>query len=143
MKKLIFLSILITALFLGYTSNAGNKPKQPTAYIHYQVNIQNNLPAGQTMCPSSVLITDEHGYLIGELQSYRPYLITYHFYELGPVTGTRVAHLMIDPVSDILCPFTPQPVAQTGSFNNGGTYIFSMFYGPRIPSPIPLPPAER
>jgi hypothetical protein len=138
MKKIIFLSIIITVLFLGYNANAGNKPKETPAIIHYQVNIQNTLPQGELICPSSVMITDEHGYLVSEIQPFRSYVTSYHFYERGPVTGIRIAHLMVDPV-DMICPFTPAPVPKSGTFYNGATYVYPMHYGPRDPSPVPFP----
>ncbi len=143
MKRIAFLSIILMEILAIPPTFGGNKGKMARPYIHYQVNIQNYLPSGQTICPSSVMITDQNGYPIGTIQPYHPYIMSYHFYELGPVNGIRVAHLSVDPFGDVICPVTPIPVPRTGPFLNGTTYMYSMVYGIRPPSPIPLPPASE
>ena len=144
MKKIIFLSVVITTLFFGLITNAGNPAGQSMAYIHYQVHIQNNIPAGTTLCPMSVFITDGQDRLIGNSLPYRPYISNYDFYELGPVKGTRISHLEILPVgADIFCPLTPLPSQKSGEFFNGATYPYFMILGHHLPTPLPLPAAEN
>ncbi len=145
MKKYVFLSVVILAIMAGYTINASNPGNSiPFALIHYQVNVANHLPPGQTACPSLVMVTDGNGSAVNGSQPYDPSISTYHFYEMGPVTGTREAVIFNVPQnSDLLCPFTPQPQARKTTFYNGQTYRYSMIYGPRPPSPVPLPPAGQ
>jgi hypothetical protein len=144
MKKKIFLSIAIVALLSGTIVRAANPTGGTLGYIHYKVNVFNNLPAGTSVCPSVVVLTDAQGNAVSGFQPYKPSVISYHFYEMGPVNGFRVARILNVPFNqDILCPVTPLPAEQRGTFVNGQTYNFSLYYGVRPPSPIPAPVAER
>jgi hypothetical protein len=141
MKKLVFLTVVAAVLVAGLSAYATNPVNNTPAYIHYQVNIGTSLPPDVQICQSIVMITDQNGSAVNGSQAYRPYISSYNFYELGPVTGTRVAVIMNLPLNiRIFCPLTPLPVVKHATFQNGATYSFSMFYGPKNPSPIPLPP---
>ncbi len=139
MKTFIFLSIFVASLFSGQSSNGGKPDLRNIAVIHYQVNIQNNL-LGQVLCPMAVFLTDGMGNAVGSPQPYRSYIATYHFYEIGPVQGSRIAHLEIIPKnSNVVCVLPPDAASMNGTFNNGSTYQFFMRLGTSIPSPIPQP----
>jgi hypothetical protein len=141
MKTIVFLSLMITMLVMVPRADAANPESQrQMAYIHYQVVVKTNLVPGQELCPSLVMITDGNGSAVNGSQVYRPYISTYHFYELGPVTGTREALIMVIPARyDALCPAVPEPVAVHSTFMSGRTYPYTLFYGPNPPNPSPIP----
>lgn len=138
MKKFIFLPVLIALLFLAFSSDAANPNDNVSGYIHYRVSITTSVPFGQSICPSVVAITDGNGNLVGGYIPFRPYINSYDFYEAGPVTGTRVAHVMVVPFGiDNVCIMAPPPLARYATYSNGQTYTFRMLYGIR-----PLPAIE-
>jgi hypothetical protein len=141
MKTLASLAIIMTLVVVVPVAYAGNPQNQQKApLIHYVVTISTNLNPNMDICSSVVMVTDGNGSAVNGSQPFRPYLTTYHFYESGPVYGTREALIMVLPAnSDAVCPIGPAPVSQHTTFLNGRTYSYSMFYGTGSPSPIPAP----
>ena len=137
MKKIVIISFVITALILfGLNVNSSERLNKsnigPTStYIHYKVNVHPNYAILHNQCPMLVLITDEtNTNMIGLPQLYHPDKNTYYFYEEGPVTGVRVAHLIntaVDQPGDV-CFDVSLWNSKVGTFYNGMNYIFDLYY---------------
>ena len=134
MKKIIILSfVAATVIFLGMNLSSsarladihnGNAP----ALIHYQVNIHPDWKILHNLCPLIVAITDGGQNVIVQPQLYHNGINTYHFYEMGPVSGTRIAELVngeVDQHIDV-CYLISLTNLKAGTFNNGQTYVFDL-----------------
>lgn len=135
MKKIILLSVVLTAMiFLGVNVNSSvridnSKNDKAIQYIHYQVNIHPNTAILQNGCPLMVSIRDASNLLIGEPQQYQPNMNIYNFYEMGPVTGVRMARLANadNYQPDDFCIMISSNDAKSGTFLNGWDYIYDLY----------------
>jgi hypothetical protein len=120
--------LLITLNIIAIPDSMGQISSGKIAYVVNVVPPQNrnsnlnlNLVIG---------ITDENGRLVAPVQNANTRVLTYVFYEQGPVIGTRTAHLVnetpMPPNDQFVCP----PVSMTGKFNPGSSYLFTLY--PRI-----------
>jgi hypothetical protein len=134
MKKFIILSfVAATVIFLGVSLSssarlANNPNSNGQSFIHYQVNIHPDWKILHNSCPLVVSMTDGGRKVIGQPQLYHYGTNTYHFYETGPVSGTRVAIMMDAEVDQFdVCYAISLTHSESGTFNNGTTYIFNLF----------------
>ena len=136
MKKIVISTFVIAALmFFGTKVNSSERLSNSshgiaTPYIQYQVNIHPNWVILHNQCPMWVLITDETtATIIGIPQLYQHDMNTYTFYEIGPVSGVRIAHLINSPedLPGDACYNVQVWDSKTGTFNNDMTYIFNLY----------------
>jgi len=135
MKKIIVLSFVLAALiFFGLNVNSSVRINNTNignsnSYIHYQVNIHPDWDITHSSCPLMVSITDGSNRIIGQSQLYHPNMNTYHFYEMGPVSGKRMAKLSnVDEWQpDNVCTFVSLSDSKSGTFNNGWNYMFDLY----------------
>jgi hypothetical protein len=136
MKKLLIAitSIAILACIIvalnSSSLNATNQTNQPNStLVHYIVSV--HLPNNNLICGSYLIrVEDEFGALITPVQSFIQGVVSYHFYELGPIlNGARVARLVTDPGLDNVCrsPLVTTPDAIFTNFYNGMTYNFNLY----------------
>jgi hypothetical protein len=137
---LFSIAMIISAMNVVWASNPGGKitPVAIGQAIRYQVSVA--LPAETSLCNVyQVEIIDGRGYQVAPAKIFTPGVSLYDFYERGPVTGVRIARLVIAPFGKdgdhYICDreyFTTPSVMQ-GTFENGKTYKFELF--PQV-SPI-------
>jgi hypothetical protein len=130
MKTIVKILIAVIALFFISETHAADRSgyASTTPQISYVVNINaTQLHSGFTTLALFVLITDESGRLVAPVQVVRPGLSIYSFNEIGPVKGTRVAHMIYEPINPSSLPFYCAPDSKTGSFQNGGSYLFNLY----------------
>ena len=130
-RKNVILFILSGLVILGMIavpltkqSNA-LQAKAAGTYIHYQVSVH-SFRATDKICELFVVMSDQNGNIVAPVQNYNPSMITYHFYEMGPLKGTRIASLTDNPGFGSFCPVTPPPDSKTGAFEGGKTYFYSL-----------------
>jgi len=134
MKKIITLSVAVAAVIIFGSSMYSSGTISPStttdkAVIHYQVNIHPNHALVVSSCPALVAITDGSGKIIGMPQTYNSFKKTYHFYETGPVKGTRTAILTNETSSytSNVCVLVNLKDSKSGMFSNGITYNFDLW----------------
>ncbi|HZY26432.1 MAG TPA: hypothetical protein VFE71_11435 [Bacteroidales bacterium] len=131
MKKLFFATFVIAAImFLGIGTKSSARihglTNNTVAFISYEVNINPDHNLITNSCASIVEITNDAGMVIGQPQMYQLGMNTYHFYEMGPVNGTRKA-IITNEAGDhnsIPCYLISWGQTKTGIFRNGENYIF-------------------
>ena len=135
MKRIIILSLVLMILIIFgmdvnssvrlNTMSIGNTKSD----IHYQINIHPNLAIIQSSCPMMVSLTDGSGNNIGQPKLYNPSQNSYHFYEMGPVSGIRMARLVNieERFSDNVCVLVSLKDSKSGTFNNGWRYVFNLY----------------
>ena len=136
MKKIIILSFVVTAMIiLGMNVNSSARVRNMNSgtsqnYIQYQVNIHANWAIRHNQCPMIVEITDgPDGKVIQQPMLYQQGINTYYFTEVGPVHGTRVAHLLnlsSDQPGNV-CITISVSDTKSGVFYDGSNYIFDVF----------------
>ncbi|MCX6245040.1 MAG: hypothetical protein NTU98_10085 [Bacteroidetes bacterium] len=130
MKTIAKTLIAVIALLFSFeiSASAASNNSSTTPQINYVVNIHaNQLHSGASTLDLFVVLTDENGRLVAPVQVVRPGLSTYTFNEIGPFKGTRIARMIYDPISPSSLPFYCAPDSKTGSFQNGGTYLFNLY----------------
>lgn len=136
MKTTKFFSVLSLALIFSAVTSVsagtiGTKADQiavlPTVNHHVNVIVSDDRATCNTY---QVEILDGRGRLVAPPQTYRPGVSKYDFYERGPVTGVRIAVLVLAPShSHFICDrelFTT-PVILSGKFLPGQTYRYDLF----------------
>lgn len=97
--------------------------------VRYQVTV--HMPADIRLCNFWVIqITDANGNLVTPVQGYSKSSSNYIFYEKGPVTGVRVARLIIsNNTMHFSCEpeFEVYPDYKAGTFANGQTVTFDLY----------------
>jgi len=97
--------------------------------VHYKITIHPDWMILQNACPMMVTLSDGvHGF-IGQPQIYIQGKNTYHFYEMGPASGMRVAELTdaeVDKPKDV-CYVISITDTKSGTFFNGGNYMFDLY----------------
>jgi hypothetical protein len=73
-----------------------------------------------------IVLSDGNGRRIGAAK-YDAGVAAYYFSEPGPVTGVRIARVIIVPRGGALSPFFCDPDVKFGTFRNGVTYQFNMY----------------
>jgi hypothetical protein len=144
MKKFIILSFVSAAVIfftinLSFSAHNTNRPDDiHRSYIHYQVVIHPDGAIRNNTCPLLVTLTNGSSMLIGQPQLYIKGINTYHFYEKGPVSGIRIATLSNTGKSqtDDVCFAITLSDSESGTFNNGVTYVFNL-YGSGVITPDP------
>jgi hypothetical protein len=138
MKKIIILSFVAAAvIFFGISLNSSARISlKPTGtlqtVIHYQVMVHPDYIVSHNQCPMMVQVVDESRNVIGLPQLYVKGKNIYNFYEVGPVTGMRIARLSnadTDSQNDV-CFVVSMTDSKTGTFNPGGNYYFNLYGGP-------------
>ncbi|MFZ4520553.1 MAG: hypothetical protein ACOYNC_02540 [Bacteroidales bacterium] len=136
MKTAKFFSVLSLALiFSAATSvsaaNIETKADQTSVnpVVNHHVNV--NLTIEKPLCNVYLVeILDGQGRLVAPAKPYTPGISKYDFYERGPVTGVRIAVLVLAPShSHFQCEtelFT-KPVILSGKFLPGLTYRYDLF----------------
>ncbi len=125
--SLFFFLIGMTSVF---STPAGKLTSSfSNAGIRYQVNVQFN--HDMHLCNFyQVVVVNESGKLIAPPQTFRQGTTAYYFVEAGPVSGTRIAMLIINPdIMHFICPnelFT-SPDMKRGEFLTGRTYDFNLY----------------
>jgi hypothetical protein len=129
MKTIAKILIAVIVLLFSFETYASDRSSSSTTpQINYVVTIHaNQIHSGASNLALFVLLTDEKGGLVAPVQAVRPGLSTYTFNENGPVKGTRIARMIYDPISPSSLPFYCAPDSKTGSFQNGGTYLFNLY----------------
>jgi hypothetical protein len=132
--KITAIVSLVLILFGTNLLNAGNTIGKPRMIIgmnlvRYQVNV--HLPFDVRLCNLWVIeVTDAKGNLVAPAQGYSELTDTYIFYEKGPVTGTRVARLVLSTTTmHYNCDpeFNVYPDFKTGTFAVGQTVTFDLY----------------
>ena len=96
--------------------------------VQYAVRIHaSQIHSGNISPNFFVMITDGRGKLVAPVQAVRPGLSTYYFSEIGPVSGTRTATMIYDPMGPGVLQFYCAPDSKTGLFKNGVTYSFDLY----------------
>ncbi|MGA3013334.1 MAG: hypothetical protein ABSD71_04790 [Bacteroidales bacterium] len=147
MKKIILLSsIAVMMIFFSFelsTTTVSAKARNNNgSFIHYQVIIYPDWRIDHNVCPLMVQMTNGSGMLIGQQQLYHKGTNVYNFYEAGPVTGVRKAQLTDEEergLPDDVCIVISLSDSKSGTFNNGGNYVFNL-YGFRIQQFVPNSP---
>jgi hypothetical protein len=128
LAKTLIAVILLMVSFQVFSANdkgaiAGSR------MIIYQINIHITTdPSFFYGAHFFVVITDENGRLVAPPQLSNINKLIYTFSEAGPVKGTRVARLVLDPNTDILSDrIIVSPDAKTGVFVPGSVYIFNLW----------------
>lgn len=137
---MIFLSIELSTTTVGAKGRNDNG-----SFIHYQVIIYPDWRIDNNLCPLMVQMTNGSGMLIGQPKLYHKGTNIYNFYEIGPVTGVRMAQLTDmeeGGLPDDVCIVIALSDSKSGTFNNGGNYIFNL-YGSRIPQIVPNDPQRN
>jgi hypothetical protein len=122
-KTLIAFGILF--ITLQGSVSMGGPPGGPQ--VAYAVNIVPQTRVNNFNLLLYVGVTDETGRLVAPAQRFKLGTWTYYFYENGPVTGTRVAHLVNDPVVPTNLLFNCAPATLSGKFLPGDTYFFTLY----------------
>jgi len=127
--SVIFMMMLFwTDFSLALKQGTINESPFSITMIRYEVIVHFAKDMGQITCPLVVTVTDPEGNLIAPPQSFIPGRDIYNFFERGPVTGGRVAHIYIAPGFE---GGTCVPVSGTdskkGIFENGKTYKFNLY----------------
>jgi|WetSurMetagenome_2_1015567.scaffolds.fasta_scaffold215795_2 hypothetical protein len=135
MKKIIILSFVTAmVIFLGMnlssSARLANIPNgDAPSLIHYEVKIHPDWKILHSSCPLMVAITDGQRNVTGQPQLYHYGTNTYHFYEMGPFSGTRIAELIngeVDQHTNVCYEISLMNL-KAGTFNNGQTYMFDLF----------------
>ncbi len=135
MKKIIALSFVLAAMiFIGMYSNSSaniRSTSNGTAQIdiEYQVIVHPNWAILHNQCPIFVSLTSGLGTgYIGQPQLYQQGINTYYFSEPGPVTGVRIAHLILgnNGKQDDVCLNVSMSNSKTGIFYGGHKYVFDL-----------------
>ena len=125
--KILIAATVLLFSFETYATTATNTAST-TPQINYVVKINSSqIYSGASTLALFVVMTDEHGRIVAPVQAVRPGLSIYTFNETGPVKGTRTASLIYDPISPSSLPFYCAPDSKTGTFSNGGTYLFNLY----------------
>ena len=136
MKATKITAVLSLVLILLGTNllNAGNigsknRVINGVKLIRYQVTV--HLSADIRLCNLWIVqLTDANGNLVTPVQGYNAGTNTYIFYEKGPVTGVRVARLLMsNNTMHFSCDpeFEVYPDFKTGTFAIGQTVTFDLY----------------
>ncbi len=136
MKKSHILSLSIAMIILTFTSgfSANNVTNTTNAAlisqfgdISYRVNI--NLGELNLCNTYLVELMDANGRLVAPAQEYKNGVNSYTFHERGPVTGVRVAALVMANWDHFICrqELYTSPAIYYGLFLNGKTYFFNLY----------------
>jgi hypothetical protein len=124
-KTLVAVGILMLSLQM-IAANGGNPTAQTSITYVVKINIPHPHIGGNYNLVLYVAMTDANGKPIAPAQRFIPGVFTYVFYEKGPYVGTRVAHLVNDPIVPTNIPFYCAPDSQTGKFLPGNSYLFNL-----------------
>jgi hypothetical protein len=133
MKKIIITSLVVLTMLIltintgsSTPANTANKVTPVMAGIRYEVILSVSRDWGTSRCPINIWVSDENNRPVALPQAFKPGVFTYNFYEIGPVTGTRVAHVKTNTQihGPGICPFVNDTQAQYNTFLNGSTYPF-------------------
>lgn len=133
----LLLVLILLGINLVNAGNVGSKNRviNGVSVVRYQVNV--HLPVEMKLCNLWVIqIADGNGNLVTPAQGYSTSNNSYMFYEKGPVTGTRVARLVIsNSTLHFNCnpEFDVYPDSRTGTFTIGQTVIFDLYPGNTTP----------
>jgi hypothetical protein len=139
MKTTKIFSVLSLALvfFAATSASSANIEKKDglisvNSMVNHHVNV--NVTIDKPLCNVYLVeILNGRGELVAPAKTFIPGVSKYDFYERGPVTGVRVAVLVLAPVySHFSCEtelFTT-PVMLKGTFDAGSTYRYDLF--PRV-----------
>lgn len=135
MKTLKLFSVISLALILFgvnsvYSRQINNRyAMSPSAIIRYQVIVHLHLD----FTPCSIYLVqmvDAQGNYVAPPQVFVPGKANYSFYERGPVTGVRIARLVLAPnMGHFACPpgLFCNPDVKTGKFLIGESYQFNLY----------------
>jgi len=130
MKTIAKILTATAVLLLATQVNAFsiNNREKPSSWNHiqYAVNINTSQLNPGSNLSLFVMVTDEHGKKIAPVQAFRPGVTVYYFNEYGPVLGTRVASMVLNPIEPASALFYCLPDSRTGKFVNGETYLFNL-----------------
>jgi hypothetical protein len=127
----ITFAVLIFGASVIYAGNPGtlNGNRMGGTLIRHQVNIY--FTREISWCNTYFIqLTNKDGESISTSQRFIPGVNTYTFYEAGPVTGVRMAKLVISPrMGHYIClpEIWTAPDIKIGTFENGETYIYNLY----------------
>jgi hypothetical protein len=133
MKKIVLLSLAVSAMIIIAISSASTTPSNPVNQIgpankgdiRYQVVINNANDLQSLSCPILIVMTDISNRPVAPPQNFKPGVNVYNFYEFGPVTGVRVSHFVTDTRIQIpICKTVNAVDAMYGTFMPGNSYTF-------------------
>jgi hypothetical protein len=126
--SLVLIFAAVTSTFAAAIDNKNN-PVNANQVIRYHVNIA--MTSESQLCNMWLVeILDGNGRLVAPAKPYSSNVTRYDFFERGPVTGTRIAVLVINQYGDhYICDreLFVKPDALSGTFLNGQTYRFDLF----------------
>ncbi len=138
MKTTKILSVLSLVL-IAFAASAinpklsSNNPQPLTGNIKYKVVIHANASVSiPTANNFWVVLSDGNGRRIGSTH-FEFGIDTYYFSEAGPVSGSRIARVVIESHGGAVSPFYCNPDAKWGTFRNGATYQFNMYPRTSVP----------
>jgi hypothetical protein len=125
------LALMIFGMNTGFCAKTdnGNALTSAGGDIRYQVRI--HIPADAAICNTYLVqLLDKNGRPVAPAQTYMQGTNQYDFYETGPVTGIRIARIVLDPhVDHIACPteLFCDPAVRIGTFLGGKSYPFDLY----------------
>jgi len=131
------LALILLGTNLMFAANTGNNTPRLSGMNLVRYKVNTHLSGELRLCNLWVVkVTDAYGNLVAPAQGYSTANDTYIFYEKGPVTGTRVARLvMSNPTMQLNCvpEFSAYPDFKTGTFANGQTVTFDLYLNSNVP----------
>ena len=131
------IALILLGTNLLFAANSGDKIRVLSSMNLVRYKVNTHLSGEPTLCNMWVVkVTDAYGNLVAPAQVYNTTTDTYIFYEKGPVTGTRVARMvMSNSTMQLNCvpEFSPYPDFKTGTFANGQTVTFDLYLNSNVP----------